>query len=140
MEDGSSLAIDTNGSDGWSVSWDTTATTDGSHTLTAIATNTIGQSSTESVTVTVYNGGGTTDPITLSVIGDKVRGKLYADLTWSGATSTDIDVYLKGSLYATTENDGIFRTGLLGQGGGSATFQVCEAGTSICSNIVAVTW
>jgi len=140
MEDGSSLAIDTNGSDGWSVSWDTTATTDGSHTLTAIATNTIGQSSTESVTVTVYNGGGTTDPITLSVVGLKQRSKLYAKLTWSGVTSNDIDVYLNGSLYVTIKNDGIYRTGILGQVGGGATFQVFDAGTSIWSNKVSVTW
>ena len=140
MEDVSSLAIDTNSSDGWSVSWDTTAYADGNHTLTAIATDTAGLTAADSVTVTVDNGGVPTDPITLSVVGFKQRGKLYADLTWSGAPSTNVDILINGSIIDTTPNDGEYTTGILGQGGGSATFQVCEAGTSICSNIVSVTW
>jgi hypothetical protein len=140
LVDGNSLGVDANSIDGWSVSWDTTAYADGNHTLTAIATDTTGQTASDSVDVAVDNGGGTTDPITLSVVGDKVRGKLYADLTWSDALSVDVDVYVNGSLYDTTANDGEYRTGILGQGGGSATFQICETGTSICSNLVSVTW
>jgi len=140
LVDGNSLGVDANSIDGWSVLWDTTAYTDGSHTLTVIATDTLGQTGTDSVTVTVDNGGGPTDPITLSVVGFKQRGKLYADLTWKNAASSNIDVFVNGSLYATTANDGKYTTGILGQGGGSATFQVCEPGTDVCSNIVTVTW
>lgn len=64
----------------------------------------------------------------------------YADLTWNGAASTDIDVYRDGSLVDTTPNDGEY-TDTTGQvGGGSATYQVCEAGTTTCSHEVSVTW
>jgi Big-like domain-containing protein len=50
-----SLGTDKNGADGWSVSWNTTTVADGSHTLTATATDTIGQTASDSNTVTVDN-------------------------------------------------------------------------------------
>jgi hypothetical protein len=53
--DGTTIGTDTNGGDGWSASWDTTAYGDGSHTVSAIATDTIGQTGTDSVSVTVQN-------------------------------------------------------------------------------------
>jgi PKD repeat protein len=60
------------------------------------------------------------------------------DLRWSGATSTNVDVYLQGVHIATTANDGFYRDYLLGSG--TYTYKVCEAGTSVCSNDVAVTF
>jgi len=54
--DGQSLGSDTNGADGWSIAWDTTTATNASHTLTAVATDTAGQTATSaSVVVTVNN-------------------------------------------------------------------------------------
>ena len=47
-------------------------------------------------------------PITLSGAGRKVGGINTVRLTWSGATSTDIDVYRDGSLIVTTLNDGSY--------------------------------
>ena len=41
--DGASVGVDTNSTDGWSASWNTTTTGDGSHTVSATATDTIGQ-------------------------------------------------------------------------------------------------
>jgi thermitase len=75
----------------------------------------------------------------LSVSAYKIRGTKYADLTWSGAT-TDVNVYRDGGLLATTVNDGLYTDETLGKGGGSATYKVCEAGTTICSNSVTVSW
>jgi hypothetical protein len=69
-----------------------------------------------------------------------VRGDKYADLTWSGANSTNVDVYRDSALITTTANDGAYTDGPLGKGGGSATYQVCEEGTTTCSNEVAVSW
>ncbi len=89
-------------------------------------------------------GGGGGDPgggdFTLSVTAYKVKGVQHADLTWSGATSTNVDVYRDGSLIATTANDGAYTDNLGRKGGGSATYQVCEEGTSTCSNSVSVSW
>ncbi|MGH7447512.1 MAG: chitinase N-terminal domain-containing protein, partial [Longimicrobiales bacterium] len=59
-------------------------------------------------------------------------------LTWSGATSTSVDVYRNGAVVTTTANDGAHtdNTGL--RGGGSLVYRLCEAGTSTCSNEVTV--
>ena len=55
--DGSSIGTDIDGSDGWSApsGWDTTAYSEGSHTVSATATDTIGQFGSDSVGVTVQN-------------------------------------------------------------------------------------
>jgi hypothetical protein len=50
------IGTDTNGSDGWSVSWDTKSVANGSHSLTAVATDTAGNTSAAApVPVTVSN-------------------------------------------------------------------------------------
>jgi subtilisin family serine protease len=135
-----SIGIDSNGSDGWSASWDTTGYSDSGHTVKATATDSIGQTATDSVTVTVDNSGGTIDPILLTAVGYKVRGAGMVDLTWSGATSSFVDVISNGTWLTTTPNDGFYTDDTLGKGGGSATYQVCEAGTTTCSNEVTVIW
>lgn len=72
--------------------------------------------------------------ITLSVQGYKVKGKKVGDLTWSGATSTNVDVYRDGSVIVTTANDGFYTDNTGQNGGGTITWKVCEAGTTTCSN------
>jgi hypothetical protein len=64
----------------------------------------------------------------------------HADLTWSGATSTNIDVYRNGAVVATTANDGAYTDTIGGRGGGSYTYKVCEAGTTTCSNDAVVSF
>jgi subtilisin family serine protease len=104
------------------------------------------------VTLTVTDGGGLTDQltrtvsvsadeppaddITLAVSAYKVRGLHKADLSWSGATSTQVDVYRDGSLIATTDNDGAYTDNIDQRGSASYAYQVCEAGTSTCSATV----
>lgn len=73
---GVSIGVDTNGDDGWSASWDTTTVSDGTHTVSATATDTINQTGAHSVNVTVDN---TVTSITAHV-GDldgvsKIKGK-----------------------------------------------------------------
>lgn len=70
----------------------------------------------------------------------KVRGLQKADLTWDGATSTDVDVYRDGAVIATTANDGAYTDNVDQRGGATYTYQVCEAGTSTCSNEAIVTF
>jgi thermitase len=68
-------------------------------------------------------------------------------LTWSGATSTDIDVYRRNNLQmsgcdleliATTPNDGSYTDSTGDTGRAGYKYRVCEAGTTICSDIARV--
>ena len=67
--DAFSLGVDTDSADGWSKPWDTTAFTDGSsHSVTAIAKDTMGQTNDHTVgNITVNNGGGGDPVVTLTV-------------------------------------------------------------------------
>ncbi len=55
LVDGALIGVDTQGNDGWSVSWDTTRYADGQHILTATAKDTAGQTASHSATITVQN-------------------------------------------------------------------------------------
>lgn len=52
------IGTDTNGADGWSASWDSNSVADGLRTIIAIAYDTIGQTASDSVNVTVQNAPG----------------------------------------------------------------------------------
>ena len=77
-------------------------------------------------------------PITLTGRGKKVGGINTSRLSWSGATSANIDVNRDGVVIATVPNSGHYNdsTGTTGQA--SFTYKVCEAGTQTCSNSVIV--
>lgn len=78
------------------------------------------------------------EPFELAAVGYRVKGFQHADLTWTGAGSAEVDVFRDGVLVATTANDG-FHTDSIGEKGkGAYAYQVCETGTSTCSNPVAV--
>ncbi|HVS14294.1 MAG TPA: PKD domain-containing protein [Thermoanaerobaculia bacterium] len=98
-------------------------------TLTATDDDLESDSASQDVTVSEPSGG-----ITLSAVGYKVRGLQKADLTWSGATSSNVDVYRNGAVITTTANDGFHTDDINNRGSGTYTYQVCEAGTSTCSN------
>ena len=69
----------------------------------------------------------TVTPLTFSTFG-------YTELSWSGATTNNVDVYRDGALRFTTANDGFHRDIIGRDVSGSFTYQVCEEGTSVCSN------
>jgi len=79
-------------------------------------------------------------PITLSAAKRKVGGINTVRLTWSGATSTNIDVYRNGVVVATVANTGTYTDSTGDTGRARYTYKVCEAGTSSCSNDVIVTF
>jgi hypothetical protein len=135
--EGVSIGVDTSAP--YSASWDTTGLSDGTnHTITAVVTDSASpsqQATSEGVTVTVDNSAPPPSSISLSASGYKVKGLQKADLTWSGATSTNVDVYRNGALLASTPNDGSYTDEINNRGGGSYTYKVCESGsTSTCSN------
>ena len=114
-----------------------TYATGDTYTVTLTVTDDDGATGSSSQSVTVSSG--STD-ISLSATGYKVRGLQKADLAWSGATSTSVDVYRNGSKITTTANDGFYTDNIDALGGGSYTYKVCEAGTSTCSNEATVTF
>lgn len=93
--------------------------------------------------VLIAGGGGTPPPtaIALQVTARKVKSLRYADLSWSPAKADGfVDVFRNGSKLTITANDGTYSDGPLPKGISTATYKVCEAGTSACSNPVTVAW
>jgi len=109
----------------------------GTHVITASATDSGGLAGSDSVTITVAGSSG--NEINLSVVLRKDKNLKYADLSWSGANSGNVNVYCNDSLLVTTDNDGFYTDGPLGKKG-PVTYQVCETGTSRCSNSVTISW
>jgi hypothetical protein len=92
----------------------------------------------EPVTVTDPLSDGT--PISLTARGYKVKGVQHADLPWSGASTTSVDVFRNGAKVATTANDGTHTDNIGVKGGGSYTYKLCDAGTTTCSDTITVTF
>jgi hypothetical protein len=76
-------------------------------------------------------GGTPPSGITLAARGYKVKGSARADLTWSGATTANVDVF-RNSVKITTPNDGA-HTDVLGKVSGTFIYRVCNEGTTTCS-------
>ncbi|EOZ98616.1 Alkaline serine exoprotease A precursor [Indibacter alkaliphilus LW1] len=87
------------------------------------------------------NGGD--DPsasIDLSGSGTKVQGRWRASLSWSGANSSQVDIYREGSKIATVNNSGSYTDQTNLRGSGTLTYTVCEVGTDVCSNSVTISF
>lgn len=108
-----------------------TYTASGTYTVTLAVTDDDEATGSTSKEVVVSSGG----EFTLTATGYKVKGRHHADLEWSGATSDNVDIYRDGALIATTNNSGDYTDSTNYVGGGSYTYQICEAGsTTTCSN------
>jgi hypothetical protein len=106
----------------------------GTHTITATVVDSSGLSASKQIVVTITASATTTTSRTLNVKSYKVKGAQKADLTWGGFTATSVDIYRSGTRVATTANDRAWTDQIDRKGGGAYTYQVCEAGTSTCSN------
>jgi len=109
---------------------------DGTHVVTTSVTDSFGNTSTDSISVTV---GTVVSDIELSATSSIRRDRVTVSLTWSGATGARVDVYRDGTLLRATRNNGTFNDRVIGLGGAS-TYQVCETGSTVCSNEVTVTY
>jgi hypothetical protein len=85
-------------------------------------------------------GCGGSGGITLSATGYKVKGVQHADLSWNGATGTNVDIFRDNVLIATVANNGSYTDNIGQKGKGSYVYKVCETDGSACSNEVTVSF
>jgi hypothetical protein len=109
----------------------------GTHTVTLTVTDDEGLTDTDSQDITVSEAG----DITLTAEGDKVKGLHRVTLTWSGVLASHVDIFRDGGVIATWPSGTVPYIDNTGQkGGGTYLYQVCEAGTAVCSEVVAVSF
>jgi hypothetical protein len=80
--------------------------------------------------------------ITLTADAYKVKGDKFADLAWSGISSDRIDIYRDGVLIPEATgipNEAAYLHGPFNSGK-PATYRVCSAGSSTCSNEITLSW
>ncbi|HEX9985261.1 MAG TPA: M36 family metallopeptidase [Thermoanaerobaculia bacterium] len=109
----------------------------GTHNITATSTDSGSLSGSASINVTITAPGGA---ISLTAAGRRTKNVAYADLTWSGATSTQVDVYRNNVKITTTANDGAHSDQIGKSARGTYTYRVCNAGTTTCSNNASVSF
>ncbi len=122
------------GTTGSGVTVSKTYSSGGTRTVTLTVTDNGGATGSQSQSVTTTAPGGS---ISLSVTMTKAQGINYANLSWSG-TSGSTDIFRDGTKIATVS--GTTYQNNLGRGSGTRTYQVCNAGTTTCSNQVTVSY
>jgi len=108
IDSGDYQAMTYNSSTGyWEATWNSTAVADGSHTITAKATDTIGQISTDSITVNVDNvDDSPTVEITSPVDGATVSGTITIEASAGDDRGVSkVDFYINDTLLATDDTE-----------------------------------
>ncbi|WP_370218304.1 S8 family serine peptidase [Thalassolituus sp.] len=143
---------DSSDSDGSVVSYSWDFGGDGSGSGAVVSHN-FSSADTYTVSLTVFDDAGasddvdqavtvtaTADEISLTVSRTKSRGRHAPTLNWSGASGSSVDLYRGGVLLVTTANDGSYQDFTGNKGGGSYSYQVCEAGSNNCSSTETVVY
>jgi len=66
------------------------------------------------------------------------KGRNLVTITWSGASTSTVDIYRDGAFRTNTNNDGSYGESF--KGSGTYTYQVCDQGTNNCSAEVTVSF
>ncbi|MBW3626391.1 MAG: N-acetylmuramoyl-L-alanine amidase [Actinobacteria bacterium] len=106
--DGSRLAVDTDAVDGWATTWNSSEADDGPHTLEAVATDTVGQTASAGISVTVDNssGAGSSTPVH---VGDLDGSAVAAKNQWYASVAVTV-VDGAGAPVADAKVDGTWTT------------------------------
>ncbi|HEX5755325.1 MAG TPA: S8 family serine peptidase [Arenimonas sp.] len=79
-------------------------------------------------------------PSDLSVSGSFAKGKYRMNLAWSAGAST-VDIFRNGSkIRSAVSNSGSYSEQLKLRGSGTLSYQVCNAGTTTCSNTASINY
>ena len=117
---------------------DHTYSADGGYTVILTVTDAGGHTSSESQIVSVEDTSTDVAGISVDAIGYRVRGRWTVDLTWIGATTSNVNLFRNGSQVATIANSGFTTDHTNIRGGGSLEYRICEAGNSVCSKALVV--
>ncbi len=106
--DGGSIGVDTNGVDGWSASWVTTTASEGGHAVSAEATDTVGKTGSDSISVTVDN---VDDPPTVSITNPSDDSTVGGTVVVTADASDDngvtqVEFFVDGGSIGTDTNGG----------------------------------
>jgi secreted PhoX family phosphatase len=134
--DGSRLYVSSQRSPGrtYEISGPFRATAGGTTTTTLATTTTTIATTTTAPTTTTTAGA-----ISLSATKRTTKGQRFVDLTWTGATTQNVEVRRNGSVIATTANDGAY-TDALNKAKGTFRYRVAHPGGTPASNEVTVTF
>jgi PKD repeat protein len=102
----------------------------GTYTVTLRITDNAGTSTEEFIPVKVI----TSTRIALSLTAAVTATTQSVTLSWSGATGTTVNVYRNGNFLRQEANDGRYINSRALPGVSKVRFQICEVGTSVCSN------
>ncbi len=109
--------------------------TPGSYRVRLVVTDNQGAQSDATAKVVVSSS----SHIRLSAKGLLFKNKLTAMLNWSGAQSSQVDVYRNGKLVSSVPNRGLYaEQNLKALAGKSTSYRICEADSSVCSADVAI--
>jgi secreted PhoX family phosphatase len=116
-----------------------TTTTTVPATTTTTTTTTTPPTTTTTTTVPATTTTTATPTIVLSAVGRTMGRKNFVDLTWSGATSPNVEVRRNGAVVTTTPNDGS-HTDSLGKATGTFAYRVTHPGGTPSSNEITVSF
>ena len=78
--------------------------------------------------------------ITATVSTNRTKTARLVELRWTGATSSNVDIYRSGSRLATVSNTGRYTDRFARNATGTFTYKVCNAGSQECSNQVSISF
>lgn len=120
---------------------------DGTSSTATSPTHTYGSAGPYSVRLTVTDDDGAGASITrqvptplLSGRAYKRSGKVRVTLSWTGATTSQVDIFRNNTRILTTANDGSHTDNTGFTGSGTVSYRVCEASRAVCTNTVSLSY